>query len=157
MFKPGNVLYGTFKLSNICTKPKYAIILHNDGQDRVLATYTTSKKRSGVSDYVHGKNPSGSNDPKSYVFLASKEVGTYKDGNGVTQSFRFPEDSTVVPDYGYTKTSTHSLSLNVPDLTFICSLFEKEYLDLIYMLYQSKKTPREYKKIFEKISQDKLK
>lgn len=92
-----------------------------------------------------------------YIMTGKKDVGTYKDGNGVTQSFRFPEDSTVVPDYGYTKTSTHSLSLNVPDLTFICSLFEKEYLDLIYMLYQSKKTPREYKKIFEKILQDKLK
>lgn len=120
-------------------------------------TYTTSRQRAGVADYVHGKNPRGSNDPKSYVFLSSQTVGYFYDNEGKRHDFQFPKDSMVVPDYGYTQLSVETLIRAVPDLTCVCRLFTHEYIDLIYTLYQSKKTPTGYKKIFEKILNEHIK
>ena len=156
MFEPGNVLHGIFRLSDTLTKPKYAIVLHKDNDFYILATFTTSQKRSGAVAYVHGKNPKGSKEPKSYVFLSTQKVGT-RTVNGVVKEYNFPDDTTVVPDYGLRFTSIVEFKKNVTNLELVCSLYEREYLDLIYTLYQCKKTPREYKEIYERILSTKVK
>lgn len=150
MFEPGNVLYGLFRLSNIETKPKYAIILHKDERSYILATFTTSQPRAGAVSYVHGKNPPGSPNPRSHVFLATQMIGTYT-VQGVSIEYHFPDDTTVVPDYGFRFTSIAEFQKNVTNLELKCTLYEKEYLNLIYTLYQCKKSPREYKEIYEQI------
>ena len=156
MFEPGNILYGVFRLSNIETKPKYAIVLHKDDNSYILATFTTSQPRAGATVYIHGKNPPGSQNPKSHVFLATRMIGTYT-VQGVSKEYHFPDDTTVVPDYGFRFTSITEFQKNVTNLVLKCTLYEKEYLDRIYTLYQCKKSPREYKEIYKQILTERLK
>lgn len=154
MFEPGNVLHGIFRLSDVVTKPKYAIVLYKDANSYILATFTTSQPRAGASNYVHGKNPPGSQNPRSHVFLATRMIGTYT-FQGVLKEYHFPDDTTVVPDYGFRFTSISEFQKIVTNLVLKCTLFEQEYLDLIYTLYQCKKSPREYKEIYERILTEK--
>lgn len=154
MFEPGNVLHGIFRLSDVVTKPKYAIVLYKDANFYILATFTTSQPRAGASNYVHGKNPPGSQNPRSHVFLSTRMIGTYT-FQGVLKEYHFPDDTTVVPDYGFRFTSISEFQKNVTNLVLKCTLFEQEYLDLIYTLYQCKKSPREYKEIYERILTEK--
>lgn len=154
MFEPGNVLHGIFRLSDVVTKPKYAIVLYKDANSYILATFTTSQPRAGASNYVHGKNPPRSQNPRSHVFLATRMIGTYT-FQGVLKEYHFPDDTTVVPDYGFRFTSISEFQKNVTNLVLKCTLFEQEYLDLIYTLYQCKKSPREYKENYERILTEK--
>lgn len=73
MFTPGSILHGIFHLKAI-TKPKYAIVLYNDGINCILTIFTTSEERSGVISPIHGKNPQDS-EPLSYVFKKGVIVG----------------------------------------------------------------------------------
>lgn len=149
MFVAGNILYGIFTLKNT-TKHKYSIILHVDNGLCILATYTTSQERSGVPNPTHGKNPK-SGVPVSYVFKAGISIGKCPQNN----DFAFKLDTVVVSDYGFIESSIECFKKSVSGLTLVCSLYNKEYLDLIYTLYQCRRTPKEYKKIFENILSEK--
>lgn len=149
MFTPGSILFGTFQLKAI-TKPKYAIVLYNDGLNCILTTFTTSEERSGVRYPVHGKNPQ-EGEPLSYVFKKGIIVGELYNSNGVSIPFSFPKDTVIVPDYGDQYTTQQAFLAEVKGLIKCCELYPKEYENLIYTLYKSKKTKRKYKRIFEEI------
>ena len=149
MFTAGNILHGKFQLKAE-KKNKYAVVLYNDRGKCVLATYTTSKPRSGTLSVVHGKNPPNSPTPHSYVFKKGNVIGVCNHGT-VSADFSFSVDTTVVPDYGYTMTTPPEFESNVDDLRVVCKLLDNEYYELIYTLYKSKKTSNKYKKIFESI------
>lgn len=149
MFTPGSILHGTFQLKAV-TKPKYVIVLYNDGLNCILTTFTTSEERSGVLSPVHGKNPQ-EGEPLSYVFKMGVVIGELCDNNGNSVPFSFPKDTVVVPDYGDQYTTPQAFLATVKGLKKCCELYPNEYVDLIYTLYKSKKTKRKYKHIFEEI------
>lgn len=146
MFKAGNILHGFFEKTR---KNKYAIILYADESSYLITTFTTSQQRSGVTCPIHGKNPK-SGTPKSYVFKAGVLIGKNINGN----EFSFKKDTTIVPDYGVFGGLIEKFKIGSSDLTVVCSLYDKEYEDLIYTLYHCERLSREYKKIFEGILQN---
>ncbi len=148
MFTPGSILYGTFQLKAV-TKPKYVIVLYNDGTNCILTTFTTSEERSGVISPIHGKNPQ-EGEPLSYVFKKDIIVGELH-SKDKTNFFSFPKDTIVVPDYGNQYTTQEAFLSEVKNLVKCCELYPKEYENLIYTLYKSKKTKRQFKRIFEDI------
>jgi len=149
MFVPGNILHGTFDLGSE-KKTKYAIVLYNDGTDCILTTFTTSQERSTVLSPCHGRNPSDG-EAETYVFKSNIHIGLKPQDS---TPFSFIKDTTVVPDYGFTYSSTESFMKNVDHLKVVCHLYDKEYADLIYTLYKCKRLPKKYKQIFECILSD---
>lgn len=150
MFTSGSILYGLFTFVT-ASKNKYAIVLHNDGKNCIITTFTTSQARSSMGVPVHGANPKDK--PKSYVFKAHTPIGLKEDGT----VFCFGLDTTVVPDYGYAYTSIDDFKRKVTSLTKVCDLYEHEYIDLIYTLYKCQELPKKYKAVFEQILKDKIK
>lgn len=150
MFKSGSILYGLFTFVTE-KKNKYAIVLHNDGNNCIVTTFTTSQARSSISSPEHGANPK--EEPRSYVFKANIPIGIKEDG----EIFSFPLDTTIVPDYGCAYASIDDFKKKVESLTKVCDLYEKEYIDLIYTLYKCSELPKKYKAIFEQILSEKCK
>ncbi|MFA5045128.1 MAG: hypothetical protein WC542_04285 [Paludibacter sp.] len=146
MYRVGAILYGLFDFQTQGKKKKYVIILHRDNEDFILTTFTTSQDRSGAENPVHGANPTKT-DPKSYVFKAEKEIGLKPDGN----AFSFKKDTTIVPDYGFSVKTIEQFNARAENLIKVCQLYPEEYIDLIYVLYKSKKTSKANKVRFEKI------
>lgn len=134
MFTPGSILYGTFQLKAV-TKPKYVIVLYNDGTNCILTTFTTSEERSGVISPIHGKNPQ-EGEPLSYVFKKDIIVGELH-SKDKTNFFSFPKDTIVVPDYGNQYTTQEAFLSEVKNLVKCCELYPKEYENLIYTLYKT--------------------
>lgn len=151
MYQVGAILHGLFDFYSQGKKTKYAIILYKDKDDFILTTFTTSKDRSGTENPVHGANPTKT-DPKSYVFKAKVEIGHKPDGN----PFSFNKDTTIVPDYGLSLKSIAEFNSKVENLEKVCQLYQTEYIELIYVLYKSKKTNIQYKTFFSKILEDLL-
>ena len=52
--EPSSIVYGLFQLKDV-QKHKYAVILHNDSDNYIITTFTTSKKRAGDNP-SHGAN-----------------------------------------------------------------------------------------------------
>lgn len=148
MFKAGSVLHGIFKLKNT-TKPKFAIVLHNDGENCITTTFTTSQERSGVLNPIHGKNPS-KGEPLSYVFKEGVEIGEIKE-KGI--KFAFKKDTVIVPDYGIHISSIKSFLASGTEIEKQCDLYEQEYINLVYTLYKCRKTRKNIQRILEKILQ----
>lgn len=146
MYQVGAILHGLFDFYPQEKKTKFAIILHRDNNDFILTTFTTSQDRSGSENPVHGANPSKAA-PQSYVFKAEVEIGLQPDG----KPFSFKKDTTIVPDYGFSVKSIAEFNAKAEDLTKVCQLHEAEYIELIYVLYKSKKTSKLNKERFEKI------
>jgi hypothetical protein len=141
MFTPGSILHGLFDLK-IERKNKYAIILHNDGFNFIIATFVTSKKRAGENP-SHGKNPV--DNPNCYVFKAGTVIGETPGG----EDFSFRKDTVVVPDYGYSYETVSDFCSKVYGLRKICKLHKQELIELLYTLYKCKSLPKEYGKLFE--------
>lgn len=152
MYRVGAILHGLFDFHTQGKKHKFAIILHRDNEDFILTTFTTSQDRSGIENPVHGANPTKA-DPKSYVFKAEVEIGLKPNG----KPFSFKKDTTIVPDYGLSAKSIADFNSKVENLEKVCQLHEAEYIELIYVLYKSKKTSIENKMKFEKILESLLK
>ena len=149
MYQVGAILHGLFDFHPQPKKTKYVIILHRDNNDFILTTFTTSHDRSGVENPVHGANPSKA-EPKSYVFKAEVQIGSQSDG----KPFSFKKDTTIVPDYGLTMKSIVDFNSKAENLTKVCQLHEAEYIELIYVLYKSKKTSKANRDRFEKILEE---
>lgn len=144
MFENGSILEGIFLLRDT-TKKKYAIVLYNENNQCIITTFTTSQKRSSVSNPDHGPNPKDK--PRSYVFKANKAIGVCPNG----LPFSFPLDTTVVPDYGVAQSSISGFQKKVSGLTKLCDLYPKEYEDLIYTLYKCQDLDKELIPVFEKL------
>lgn len=147
MLTPGNVLHGNFSL-NPKSDDKYCIVLHRDNnnpEECVVTIFTTGQKRS-VSNPVHGRNELviGENKHLTYVFKAGKVVGENEEG----KPFSFPSDSTVVADYGIASWTINELQ-NIEGIHSKCTLYDKEFKDLLYTLLKSEDTVEKYKPIIE--------
>ena len=135
------IVYGLFQLKDV-QKHKYAVILHNDSDDYIITTFTTSKKRAGDNP-SHGANEY----PESYVFKSKVVIGISPDES----DFSFAEDTIVVPDYGIQDLPVENFLNKVSGLKTVCILHKKEYFDLLYFLYKSQKTKLKYVSVFENI------
>lgn len=147
MFEPGVVTHGFAK--NIANpKNKYAISLFRDDNVRVLIHFTTSQPRAGVPDdqIHHGANKNAAEEYMSYVFEAGVEIGTAPDGS----RFCFPKRTIMQFDYGFLRDTDWNLQQQFSK----CHLDENIYLDLIYAMYRSKRTPNEYKSYLKKVLDD---
>lgn len=148
MFEPGTVTYGFAKnISN--PKNKYAISIFRDEHVRVLIHFTTSQPRTGIPDdqICHGINRDSENNVVAYVFEPTVEIGDTPDGG----RFRFPKRTIMQFDYGFLKDEDWKLQQLFDNLEVKCKLDQKEYEDLIYAMYCSKRTPEEYKPYLEKV------
>lgn len=141
MLDPSTIVYGLFKLKNE-EKNKYAVILHNENDDYIITTFTTSQKRAG-NNPVHGVNKN----PECYVFKAKVAIGVCPD---LETDFYFEKDTTIVPDYGIQDVSIEHFTRRVSNLKTVCRLHTDEYRDLLYFFYKNEKTKLKYVKIFEK-------
>lgn len=146
MLSTRNIIYG-FCTSTTPQKYKYLISLYRDGDSEVLASFTTSLKRSGGKDdsNIHGVvKRNGS--PVSYVFSTSKKVGVSPDGT----PFSFPMQTTVTFDYCIKTGSQESILKQFVDPRVECTLNVDEYENLLYAMYKSKDTDKKYISILER-------
>lgn len=151
MFEPGTVTYGFAKnISN--PKNKYAISIFRNGDAQVVIHFTTSQRRAGVPDtqIQHGINRDEDGNVVSYVFEPDREIGDTLDGG----RFRFPVRTVMQFDYGFLTGDDLSLQRQFDNLEVKCHLDQKEYLDLVYAMYVSKRTPAEYKPYLEKVLEE---
>ena len=149
MFSPGEIVYGFVKHIG---KSKYAICIYRDEDLNILLHFTTSQARAGVdSDEVRHGAIYKEGECLSYVFEAGHDIGE-NPSTGV--SFHFPLRTTMAFDYGYLKAGTQQLFSLFEDPKVVCKLDDKEYIDLIYAMYRSKRTPLEYKPYLDAILSD---
>lgn len=148
MFTPGNILYGLFQFKDK-SKDKYVIVLHKDENHCILTTFTTSQPRTGVQCPKHGKNKDAkSGKVMSHLFKQGVSIGMQPCGK---LEFSFPMDTTIVPDYGFEEWKEATLVENATNLKLVCRMYQEEYLDLIYTLYQAHKTRKQHRELFERI------
>jgi hypothetical protein len=81
------------------------------------------------------------------VFEPTVEIGDTPDGG----RFCFPKRTIMQFDYGFLKDEDWKLQQLFDNLEVKCKLDKKEYENLIYAMYCSKRTPEEYKPYLEKV------
>lgn len=148
MFEPGTVTYGFAKtITN--PKYKYAISIFRDENVHVLIHFTTSQPRTGIpqEQICHGINRDANGNVVAYVFEPTMEIGNTPNG----ERFRFPVRTIMQFDYGFLRGDDWSLQQQFDNLEIKCKLDTKEYIDLVYAMYRSKRPPEEYKPYLEKI------
>lgn len=148
MLNPGDIIYGYAK--NLHTpKNKYAISIYRDEEVNVLLQFATSQPRAGVpSEQVHHGAIYKDDECLSYVFEAGVELGFDPRDGG---RFAFPKRTVMTFDYGFLKGQEKFLLEQFDNPTTVCKLDEKEYIDLVYAMYKSKRTKPEYKPYLDKI------
>lgn len=149
MLRTKNIVYG------ICTyttprKPKYLISLYRSETLNIIAVFTTSKQRSGISTPKHGGNKRG-DIITSYVFEANKVIGKKYMSN---EDFSFPLQTTIPFDYCFIEDSQEKILKTFINPQVVGVLSDKEYIEIIYNFHHSPLTPRKYKAIFDKILQE---
>lgn len=151
MFEPGTVTYGFAKNINN-PKYKYAISIFRDEDVQVVIHFTTSQRRAGVPDdqIKHGINRDADGKVVSYVFEPDVEIGDVPTGG----RFCFPVRTVMQFDYGFLRGDDWSLQQQLDDLKVKCHLDREEYLNLVYAMYCSKRTPTEYKPYLEKVLEE---
>jgi len=148
MFEPGTITYGFAKTISD-PKNKYAISLFRDENVKVLIHFTTTRPRAGVpvEKIHHGINRDEDGNVKSYVFEPTVDIGDTPEGG----RFRFPERTIMQFDYGFLHGDDWSLQQQFDNLEVKCKLDPKEYLNLIYAMYLSKRTPEKYKPYLQEV------
>jgi len=151
MFEPGTVTYGFAKTISD-PKPKYAISIFRDENVQILIHFTTSRRRTGIADELihHGVNRDSNGDVTAYVFEENVEIGDAPDGG----RFSFPKRTVMQFDYGFLQGDDWTLQRQFDNLEVKCHLDRQEYLDLVYAMYRSKRTPAVYKPYLEKVLQE---
>ena len=86
----------------------------------------------------------------SYVFEPNVEIGDIPTGG----RFCFPERTVMQFDYGFLRGDDWSLQQQFDDLKVKCHLDREEYLNLVYAMYCSKRTPTEYKPYLKKVLEE---
>lgn len=148
MLAPKNVIYGFCK-TTCPPKPKYMISLYRSEELNVVACFTTSQKRAGVSSekIKHGRIANEKKEVLSYVFLPEVSVGKTPSG----EAFHFPVQTVVRFDYCFKEEQQSKLLSSFDNPEVVCILDDVEYENLIYAMYKSDDTPLIYKTYFEKI------
>ena len=146
MLSEKNIIYGFCKATHP-PKNKYLISLHRSPELDIIACFTTSKNRTGRT-YVekeHGKIKDGKDNIVSYFFKHGVTIGKNLNGD----DFTFPEDTTIVFDYCFQTGEQNAILNNFKDPKVKCVLSDDEYYNLIYAMYKSPHTPKEFIPIFE--------
>lgn len=147
MLSTKNVIHGFFDFGPNRSKYKYLISIHNEGNSNIFVSFTTSQKRG----YFKGKDrvlKDKEGNPRSYVFYENTPIGVDSDKN----PWSFPQTTSIVFDYSLDMiNSVEAFFSNTRDLTLKCTLYDKEYIDLVYAIYQSNDTSEQLKPILEEI------
>ena len=98
----------------------------------------------------HGINRDADGKVVSYVFEPDVEIGDVPTGG----RFCFPVRTVMQFDYGFLRGDDWSLQQQFDDLEVKCHLDREEYLNLVYAMYCSKRTPIEYKPYLEKVLEE---
>lgn len=147
MFTPKNILYGWFLKTNP-PKNKYIISLYQSTKFSILACFTTSQPRAGVSlDQIKHGTIKKNGEILSYVFEPNVVIGKDPKGN----DFCFPVQTTIRFDYCIKEGSDEYFMKNTQNLKVVGILDDEEYKQLIYAMYYSNNIPPIYKPIFENI------
>lgn len=148
MFEPGNIVLGfAKKISD--PKNKYVVSIYRDEECEILLHFTTSQPRAGVPiEDVHHGIIRKDDEYVSYVFEAKREIGTNPETG---TRFSFPKQTTMSFDYGLLKGTEQKLLTMFDNPRVVCKLDEKEYINLVYAMYRSSRTPIQYKPHLEKV------
>lgn len=148
MFEPGTVVYGFAKTIR-SPKYKYGISIYRDEKVQLLIHFTTTKPRAGVpNEHIHhGMVKDATGNVMSYVFEPDVEIGTTPQG----KRFHFPRRTIMQFDYGYLCAEDLKLQEQFDNLSIKCRLDSKEYINLVYAMYKSKRTPNVYKPYLEQV------
>ena len=146
MFEPGDIVYGFVPKIG---KPKYAISIYRDEDLNILLYFTTSKDRAGVApDLIQHGPIFRQGECISFVFEAHHEIGVAPSSG---DRFSFPKRTAMVFDYGLLKADERHLNSMFVAPKVVCKLDGEEYINLVYAMYRSRKTPQEHKPYLEKV------
>lgn len=146
MLSEKNVVYGFCNATNP-PKYKYLISLHRSPELNVVACFTTSQNRTG-SAYIekkHGKIKDAKGFVVSYFFKQGVVIGKSISGD----EFSFSKDTTVPFDYCFQEGDQSTIISKFENIEVKCVLSDTEYFNLIYAIYQSPNTPKQYIAIFK--------
>ena len=151
MLNPGDIIYG-FAKKLYRPKNKYAICIFRDENVNLVLQFTTSQARAGVAAEVVGHGAIyKEGDCLSYVFEGRREIGVDPRNGG---RFAFPLRTTMAFDYGYLHGEEQKLLEQFDNVEIVCRLDVEEYINLVYAMYVSKRTPPEYKPYLDSILAD---
>ena len=148
MFQPREIVYGLAK-SIHDPHNKYMVTIYRDEELNIVACFTTSKTRAGVTeDKVHHGAIYQNRDCVSYVFEKGISIGVNPE-TGL--EFSFPKRTTITFDYGVREGQLEFFIKQFDNPKVVCELYEKEYIELVYAMYSSPKTNIKYKNALEKV------
>ena len=145
-FNPGEIIYG-YVSSIKPPKYKYLIVLHRDEELSIVACFTTSQPRAGISTDESTHGPIRKNgDCLSYVFQAGRAIGC---NPATRERFSFPLKTTVTFDYGVIEGPIERFRSMFNDARTVCILDKEEFMNLLYAMYQSSHSSLRHKQILE--------
>lgn len=148
MFQPREIVYG---LAKSLHEPhnKYMVTIYRDEKLSIIACFTTSKARSGVSEEkIHHGAIYRDGECVSYVFEKDVKIGVIPNSG---EEFAFPKRTVVTFDYGIREGQLDYFIKQFDNPKVVCLLDEKEYIELVYAMYCSPKTKISHKVLLDKI------
>lgn len=148
MFQPREIVYG-FAKGLYKPHNKYIITIYQDADLCIVACFTTSKSRAGISDNeIHHGAIYKDKKCISYVFEKGKTIGVDPRTNS---DFSFAKRTVVTFDYGIMEGNKESFMKEFDNPEVVCRLYEKEYIDLVYAMYCSPHTKIKHKATLDNI------
>lgn len=141
MFVAGNILHiKDFEFSNIA-KSKYLIVLCNDGENAIVASFTTSKTYVNDEDIKPGIIKT---DKKLCFHFPAGEVV------GVDNDFAFPKNTFVFPFQNIRNFRIEQLTHKYGDrISRVGKLKVRWFYDLLYCIYCSEYIKKKQKVLLE--------
>lgn len=148
MFQPREIIYG-FAKGLFSPHNKYMVTIYRDEELSIVACFTTSKTRSGVSeDKIHHGAIYKDKECQSYVFEKDVVIGI---DPTTGQEFAFPKRTVITFDYGVREGQLDYFLKQFDNPRVVSLLYEKEYMELIYAMYCSPYTKVKHKEVLDKI------
>lgn len=150
MFQPREIIYGYAK-GLYSPHNKYIVTIYQDDNLSIVACFTTSQQRAGVPEQQIQHGPIY-RDKKciSYVFDQGVTIGRNSDG----EDFSFPKRTVITFDYGVREGQKEYFLKQFDNPKVVCTLDEKEYIELVYAMYCSPYTKANHKKVLDRILQE---
>lgn len=148
MFEPREIIYGYAKgLHN--PHNKYIVTIYRDENLNIVASFTTSQQRTGVSEEkIHHGAIYNEKKCISYVFEKDVVIGVNPE-TGL--DFSFPKRTVITFDYGVIESTKERFLQNFDNPKVVCVLNETEYIELVYAMYSSPHTKQTHKDVLDKI------
>lgn len=151
MFQPREIMYGYAK-NMYSPHNKYIVTIYQDEELNVVACFTTSQSRAGVSEEkLHHGAIYRNKECISYVFEKGVNIGK---NPSTGKSFAFPKRSVITFDYGIKEGTRESFIEEIENAEVVCVLDEEEYINLIYAMYRSPYTNARHKITLDRILQN---